>query len=216
MTYTTVIFDMDGTILDTLVDMKESINHALTAEGFPARTLDEVRRFVGNGNHKLAERAVPAGTSDEKIEAVFQGFHAHYKVHCRDHSAPYEGILSLLERLKAAGVHIAVVSNKADYAVQELCDAYFPTIFDAQAGEKEGIRRKPAPDGVLAVMKTLDADPSSTVYIGDSEVDIETAKNAGLPCISVDWGFRTKDFLLAHGAAEIVESVPELKKAIGL
>lgn len=216
MSYTTVIFDMDGTILDTLVDMKESINHALSAEGFPIRTLDEVRRFVGNGNHKLAERAVPQGTPAEKVEAVFQGFHAHYKVHCRDHSAPYEGILPLLSHLKSAGIQIAVVSNKADYAVQELCDAYFKDLFDAKAGEKEGVRRKPAPDGVLSVMKALGADPKKTVYIGDSEVDIETAKNAGLPCISVDWGFRSKDFLLAHGAEKIVETVPELGRVLGV
>lgn len=214
MKYTTVIFDMDGTILDTLVDMKESINHALAAEGFPPRTLDEVRRFVGNGNHKLAERAVPEGTPAETVEAVFRGFHAHYKVHCRDHSAPYAGILPLLECLKKAGIRIAVVSNKADYAVQELCDAYFKGLFDAKAGEKESVRRKPWPDGVLAVMDALHADPAHTVYIGDSEVDIETARNAGLPCISVDWGFRPKDFLLGHGAETIVESVEELEEQL--
>lgn len=214
--YTAVIFDMDGTILDTLEDMKESINAALASEGFPPRTLDEVRRFVGNGNHKLAERAVPKGTPAEQVESVFRGFHHHYKAHSRDHTKPYEGILPLLKRLAAAGVRIAVVSNKADYAVQDLCRAYFPHVFDAQAGEKEGIRRKPYPDGVLAVMKEIGADPSHTVYVGDSEVDIETARNAHLPCISVTWGFRSKEFLLAHGAADMAETMEELGKQLGL
>lgn len=214
--YTTVIFDMDGTILDTLEDMKESINAALTAEGFPPRTLDEVRWFVGNGNHRLAERAVPEGTPADKVEAVFRGFHRHYKAHSRDHTRPYEGILSLLTHLAAAGIRIAVVSNKADYAVQDLCQVYFPHIFEAQAGEKEGIRRKPYPDGVLAVMKEVGADPAHTVYVGDSEVDIETARNAYLPCISVTWGFRSKEFLLAHGAVNMAETVEELGKQLGI
>lgn len=212
--YKTVVFDMDGTILDTLEDMKICINAALAEEGFPERTLDEVRRFVGNGNHKLAERAVPAGTSDEKVEGVFEGFHRQYKVHCGDHTRPYAGVTELIRHLREAGIRTAVVSNKADYGVQALCEEWFPGLFDAQAGEKEGIRRKPASDGVWAVMAEIGARKDSTVYIGDSEVDIETAKNAGLPCISISWGFRDEAFLRQHGASVIVHTMNELESML--
>ncbi len=210
MKYNTVIFDMDGTILDTLADMKESINWALAQGGFPPRSLAEVRRFVGNGNHLLAERAVPQGTPAEKVEEVFQNFHKHYRLHCMDHTRPYEGITSLLQMLRDGGIHTAVVSNKADYAVQELRERFFPGLFDGAVGEREGIRRKPWPDSVFSVMEALGAEKESTVYVGDSEVDIETAEHAGIPCISVDWGFRTKPFLIEHGASVIAETMEEL------
>ncbi len=210
MKYSTVIFDMDGTILDTLLDMKESINWALKEAGFPLRSLEEVRRFVGNGNHLLAERAVPEGAPPEKVEEVFQNFHKHYRLHCMDHTHPYEGIIRLIGALRREGIHTAVVSNKADYAVQELAARFFPGLFDEAVGEKEGIRRKPWPDSVFSVMDALGAGKESTVYVGDSEVDIETAGNAGIPCISVDWGFRTKPFLIAHGASVIAETMDQL------
>lgn len=209
--YKTVVFDMDGTILDTLEDMKICVNKALVEEGFPERTLDEVRRFVGNGNHKLAERAVPEGTDDDKVEAVFQNFHRHYKKHCGDHTRPYSGVIELIRHLREAGIRTAVVSNKADYGVQALCADWFPDLFDGQTGEKEGVRRKPAPDGVWNVMAEVGARKDSTVYIGDSEVDIETARNAGLPCISVSWGFRDENFLKQHGASVIVHTMDELE-----
>lgn len=210
MTYRAVVFDMDGTILDTLEDMKQSVNAALAAEGFPPRTLDEVRHFVGNGNRRLVERAVPEGTEADAVERVFRGFHTQYRVHCMDHARVYPGIPSLLARLRAAGIRTAVVSNKADYAVKLLAERFFPGLLDAAAGEKEGVRRKPAPDGVLAVLAALGVPPAEAVYVGDSEVDIETARNAGLPCLSVTWGFRPEAYLIGKGAERIVRTAEEL------
>ncbi len=177
-----------------------SVNHALRKNNFPERTLDEVRRFVGNGIGLLIRRAVPEGTPQTQIDRVHADFTEHYKAHCADHTRPYPGIPELMKDLKNAGRKIAVVSNKADYAVQELCSQYFPGLIDITVGEREGIRRKPAPDSVLTVMKELAISAEETVYIGDSEVDIETAKNAGLASIIVEWGFRDKEFLSAAGA----------------
>lgn len=211
MKYGTVIFDMDGTILDTLEDMQAAVNAALAEEGFPVRTLDEVRRFVGNGNRLLAARAVPEGAGPDAAERVLRGFHRHYRGHCADHTKAYRGVIPLIERLRAAGVKTAVVSNKADYAVQALAEDYFPGLFDFVTGEREGIRRKPAPDGVLAAMEALGADRTRTVYVGDSEVDLETAANAEIPCIAVYWGFRTKSELLAHGAERMADTAEALE-----
>lgn len=210
MTYRAVVFDMDGTILDTLEDMKRSVNAALAAEGFPPRTLDEVRHFVGNGNRRLVERAVPEGTEADAVERVFRGFHAHYRAYCMDHARVYPGIPALLARLRAAGIRTAVVSNKADYAVKILAERFFPGLLDAATGEKEGVRRKPAPDGVLAVLAALGVPPAEAVYVGDFEVDIETARNAGLPCLSVTWGFRPEAYLIGQGAGRIVRTAEEL------
>lgn len=211
MKYRAVVFDMDGTILNTLDDMAASINAALASEGFPPRTVEDVRRFVGNGNHKLAERAVPAGTDPAAVERVFHAFHEHYRAHCADRTRVYDGIPALLRRLRARGVRTAVVSNKADYAVQALAAQYFPGLFDSAAGETDTVRRKPAPDGVLAVLAALGVAKEDAVYVGDSDVDIETARNAGLPCISVTWGFRPRDFLLAHGARLFADNADELE-----
>ena len=209
MKYRAVLFDMDGTILDTLEDMTDSINAALQEENFPERTLEEVRRFVGNGNRLPV--AVPEGTPEETVERVLQNFHKHYRTLCAVHTRPYEGVTGLLEHLRAAGVRTAVISNKADYAVQALAARYFPGLFDAVAGEKEGIRRKPAPDGVLAALRTLGIDRKDAVYIGDSDVDVETARNAGLSCIAVAWGFRTEDVLRRSGAETVVHTMDELE-----
>ncbi len=211
MKYGTVIFDMDGTILDTLEDMQAAVNAALAEEGFPVRTLDEVRRFVGNGNRLLAARAVPEGAGPDAAERVLRGFHRHYRGHCADHTKAYRGVIPLIENLRAAGVKTAVVSNKADYAVQALAENYFPGLFDFVTGEREGIRRKPAPDGVLAAMEALGADRARTVYVGDSEVDLETAANAEIPCIAVCWGFRTKSELLARGAERMADTAEALE-----
>lgn len=208
--YKLAVFDMDGTILDTLEDLKDSVNYALAKCGYPQRTYDEVRRFVGNGIRKLIERAVPEGVSVSDIDRVHEVFTGHYKVHCADKTKAYDGIKPLLEELRANGVKTAVVSNKADYGVQELCKEYFDGLFDYAVGEREGIRRKPAPDSVNEALRALETDKSEAVYIGDSDVDYETAVNAGLPCISVLWGFRDEEFLRSKGASLFVHEPSEI------
>lgn len=208
--YKLAVFDMDGTILDTLEDLKDSTNFALEKCGYPTRSYDEVRRFVGNGIRKLIERAVPEGLTTEQIDRVHEVFTEHYKVHCADKTKAYDGIKPLLEKLRASGVKTAVVSNKADYGVQELCKEYFDGLFDYAVGEREGIRRKPAPDAVNEALRVLGIDKSEAVYIGDSDVDFETAKNAELPCISVLWGFRDEEFLREKGATLFVRDPAEI------
>lgn len=208
--YKLAVFDMDGTILDTLEDLKDSTNFALEKCGYPTRSYDEVRRFVGNGIRKLIERAVPEGLTVEQIDRVHEVFTEHYKVHCADKTKAYDGIKLLLEKLRASGVKTAVVSNKADYGVQELCKEYFDGLFDYAVGEREGIRRKPAPDAVNEALRVLGIDKSEAVYIGDSDVDFETAKNAELPCISVLWGFRDEEFLREKGATLFVRDPAEI------
>lgn len=208
MKYTTIIFDLDGTLLDTLDDLAAATNYALKANGLPLRTTDEVRRFVGNGIGNLIKRAVPANTSVELQEQVFAAFNKYYKLHSADRTKPYDGIMELLEKLRQQSCQTAIVSNKADYAVQDLAKEYFPGLMDAACGERSGISRKPAPDSVLAIMQQLNADPKTTIYIGDSDVDIATAKNAGIPCIGACWGFRGKEFLLEHGA-ELLADAPQ-------
>lgn len=216
MSYTLAIFDLDGTILDTLDDLNDSLNAALTACGMPGRTREETCRFVGNGIRKLIERAVPTGSTEADVDRLFDAFTSYYKTHSAIRTRPYDGIPEMLQDLRAAGCKLAVVSNKADFAVQDLCAHYYPGLLDAVFGENEkaGIRKKPAPDSVNAVLRKLGIDRSSAVFVGDSDVDIETAKNAGMPCISVDWGFRDTDFLNAHGATCIVSTTDELKAKI--
>lgn len=214
MKYDLLIFDLDGTILDTLEDLKLSTNYALSFHGFPERTLDEVRRFVGNGIGKLIERAVPLGTSPEETQRVLATFKRHYGVHCADHTKPYAGIETFLQALRKKGYQTAVVSNKADFAVQELKEQYFPGLFDFVVGEREGIRRKPCPDSVNEVLKMLGKTKEQAVYIGDSDVDVETAKNAGMPVIGVSWGFRGRKFLEEHGAEWIADTPEDLWKFI--
>lgn len=210
MKYKLAIFDLDGTILNTLDDLADSTNYALRENGLPERTVQEVRCFVGNGIRKLIERAVPAGTQTEQTDRVHESFTAHYKAHCADKTRPYDGVIELLRALRAAGCRTAVVSNKADYGVQTLCQDYFPGLFDMAVGEREGIRKKPSPDSVNEVLQRLCTARADAVYIGDSDVDIETAKNAGLDCISVEWGFRGREFLLEHGAARLVKEPGEI------
>jgi phosphoglycolate phosphatase len=210
MKYKLIIFDLDGTILDTLDDLAGSVNHALTGCGLPERSRDEVRRFTGNGIRNLVERSVPGGTPSDVTDRVFSEFKAYYKEHCADCTKPYDGIPELLHALKGNGCLTAVVSNKADFAVQTLCEDYFKNMFDAVVGEKTGVRKKPAPDTVDAVLSQLHVDRQEAVYIGDSEVDIETAKNASMDCISVDWGFRSHAELIAAGATKIVSSPGEI------
>ena len=214
MKYTIAIFDLDGTILNTLEDLADSTNYALKTCGYPERTRDEVRQFVGNGIRKLMERAVPEGTPVEEIDRVHETFTAHYKVHCADKTRPYDGIMELLQNLKKDGCKLAVVSNKADYGVQELCKQYFDGVFDFAVGEREGIRKKPAPDSVNEVLKTLECSRDRAVYIGDSDVDIQTAANAQMDHIIVEWGFRDIPFLIAKGAKVLVEKPEEILEIV--
>lgn len=214
MRYKVAVFDMDGTILDTLDDLTDSVNYALNDSGFPTHSREEVCHFVGNGIRKLIERAVPKGTEAIEIEQVYEAFRKHYKKHCAEKTKPYPGILSLLKQLKEAGCKIAVVSNKADFAVQELCKVYFYGLFDAAVGEKEGILKKPAPDSVYEVLRRLHVSKEDAVYIGDSDVDIETAQNVGMDEIAVEWGFRSREFLEKKGAKQIVSTPEEIAKAI--
>ena len=211
MRYKYVLFDLDGTILDTLDDLHAAANAALRECGYPERTKDEVRRFVGNGIRKLIERAVPSGTSEEDIVRTHEAFTAYYSVHCKDKTRPYAGIPELVRGLKENGIASAVISNKADYAVKALCEEYFEGLFEFSVGEREGIRKKPAPDSVLEAMRVMGAKSSETVYIGDSDVDIMTAKNAGIDCIGVSYGFRGREFLESHGAEVIADTVEELR-----
>lgn len=208
MKYGVAIFDLDGTLLDTLDDLKNALNFALKSNGFPVRTRDEVRSFVGNGMKKLIERGAGDSATEEKLERLYQFHTSYYSKHSTDMTAPYAGIQELLKKMKAAGVHLAVVSNKDDYAVGPLCEKYFPKIFEVAVGVREGVAKKPAPDTVLEVLKKFGG--ASAVYIGDSEVDIETAKNANIRCISVTWGFRDESDLIKSGATAIAHNTDEL------
>ncbi len=209
--YETIIFDLDGTLLDTLDDLWTAVNASLRKYGLPLRNKEEVRGFVGNGILKLIERSA-GDVSPETLQGVFAEFKSYYGVHCEDKTKPYEGILPLLQALKAQGKRTAVVSNKADFAVKKLSKSYFGELIEEAVGENEemGIRKKPAPDSLLAVMKNLGAKGESTVYVGDSEVDIQTAKNAGVDCISVTWGFKDGEFLLANGATKLVDAPTDI------
>lgn len=208
----TIIFDLDGTLLDTLEDLADSVNYALAKSGFALRTLEEVRGFVGNGVGKLIERALPDGQGNPLYAQVFEDFKAHYSVHCQDKTRPYQGIMELLDELIKAGYRLAIVSNKMDNAVKKLSEEYFAGKIPVAIGECENIRRKPAPDTVYAALKELHATGEQAVYVGDSEVDLQTAAAAEIPCISVDWGFRSKEQLIGAGAAEnhIIHTPDEL------
>ncbi len=209
--YTTYIFDLDGTLLDTLQDLAASTNYALRQYDMPEHPLDDVRRFVGNGVRKLMERAVPDGAENPLFEEVFATFRQHYMLHSLDTTKPYEGIPAVLQELQRRGFRMAVVSNKMMAATQELVAHFFPEI-DVAIGENEaeGIRKKPAPDSVFEALRRLSVDKETAVYVGDSDVDLLTARNSGLPCISVLWGFRDREFLLAHGANLLIERPQEL------
>ena len=204
--YDNYIFDLDGTLLDTLNDLAASTNHALRQHGMPEHTTDEVRRMVGNGVAKLIERAVPQGLDNPDYEQVLADFKTHYSVHSMDTTRPYPGIEELLHTLKQQGKRLAVVSNKFCTATEALCRHFFGDTIEVAIGESERIRKKPAPDAVIEAMRRLDAHKDNTVYVGDSEVDVATAHNSGLPCISVTWGFRDRALLTDHGATTFADS----------
>ncbi len=210
--YSAAIFDLDGTLLDTLDDLAAATNATLAAYGFPVRTREEVRLFVGNGVEKLMERALPDGSSAD-FGALLADFKSRYAACCEDRTRPYPGIPALLAALRDAGIPVAVVSNKFDAAVKALSAAYFGDLIPVAVGERDGVRKKPAPDTVFEALRLLgvpaDGTPSP-VYIGDSDVDIATAAAAGLPCISVTWGFRSRPFLTSHGASTFADSAATL------
>ncbi|OFK22345.1 HAD family hydrolase [Olsenella sp. HMSC062G07] len=214
MAYAAAIFDLDGTLLDTLDDLTSSVNVALGAHGLPPRPRREIRSFLGNGMVRLVHLSVPDGTDAALEAAVLKDFMAHYAEHAAERTAPYPGVVSLLSTLADKGVRCGLVSNKGDFAVQSLVATYFPGLFDACVGERKGVRRKPAPDTVLRVMDELRVAASQTVYVGDSEVDLETARNVGCACIAVSWGFRDRDLLVRQGATTIVDTAEELAGAI--
>ena len=211
MKYDTYIFDLDGTLLDTLQDLATSVNYALCQHAMPEHSLDDIRRFVGNGVRLLMERAVPEGAQNPQFGATFATFRQHYMQHSLDTTRPYDGIPEMLDELKRRGCRMAVVSNKMMAATQELIAHFFPQI-EVAIGEHEaeGIRKKPAPDTVREALRQLGVTTKNAVYVGDSDVDIETAYNSGLPCISVLWGFRDQDFLLSHGATTLISRPEEL------
>lgn len=204
--YDTYIFDLDGTLLNTIDDLAAAVNYALRKHGMPEHTTDEVRRFVGNGVRLLMVRAIPDGEKNPLFEATFRTFREYYMAHSLDRTRPYEGIQELLENLKSQGKRLAVVSNKFYAATQELCQHFFPDTIEVAIGEHEaeGIRKKPAPDTVIEALRQLGVGKENAVYVGDSDVDIATARNSGLPCISVLWGFRDESFLKESGATTFV------------
>lgn len=191
----TVVFDLDGTLLDTLGDLAGSVNYALRKHGLPECSLQEVRSFLGNGIVRLMQGAVKNAVQGAAFEEVFQTFRSHYLEHCLDTTQPYPGILPMMEKLREAGVKMAIVSNKLHPAVQELSRRFFAELVTSAVGESETVRRKPNPDGVLRALKEMGSRPEEAVYVGDSEVDWETARNAGLRCALVCWGFRDEEFL---------------------
>ena len=208
----TVIFDMDGTVLYTLDDLKTATNVILRQYGYPERSLDEVRQFVGNGIRKTIERAVPADVAEnqELIDLMFTDFQKYYDVHCLDETRPYDGILELMDTLKAKGYKMAIVSNKVDTAVKELNQHFFGDRVPVAIGEKPGVKKKPAPDTVFAALEELGSTKEESVYIGDSDVDFNTALNSDMPCISVLWGFRDRDFLERMGASTFAQKPEDI------
>ena len=208
------IFDLDGTLLNTLADLRESTNYALKKFEFPERSMEEIRNFVGNGLRMLIRRAVPNFADEETVDRVLAEMKAHYREHYHDGTVPYDGILPFLRKMKNCGFRMAIVSNKADPMVQLLRTLYFDDLISVAVGELEGVAHKLAPDLVKIAMHRLGCTAENAVYIGDSEVDIETAKNAGLPCMSVGWGFRDEEILHNAGAKTIYHSPAELQEAL--
>lgn len=210
----TLIFDLDGTVLNTLQDLRISVNFALKSNGYPEKSLEGVKKSVGNGLKMLIRRVLPPDADAQAVEKVLAAMKGHYRLHCHDETKPYPGIPALLKRLHTEGYRIALVSNKADAMTKELHRVFFADSIDVAIGETEQIRRKPAPDMVLEALRQLGSEQSDAICIGDSEVDIATARNAGLPCLCVAWGFRSEQELRAAGAERVFQTTNDLYKAI--
>ena len=211
-----VIFDLDGTLLYTLEDLKNSVNFALSKNGFKERSLDEVREFVGNGIENLMRKSAPQNITENDFQKCFEDFKNHYKIHSEDNTKEYDGITDMLKALKENNILLAVVSNKADFAVNTLCKKYFPDLLDCAFGERVGIKRKPSPDSVNEVIKLLNVEKENCFYVGDSDVDVKTAHNANIKCIACTWGFRERNVLEKEKPEYIIDSVNEILKIVGV
>ena len=205
-----VIFVLDGTLLDTLDDLCNSVNYSLRTNNFPERSLAEVRTFVGNGIRLLIERSVPEGTSKELIDKTFECFKTYYAVHCNDKTKTYPGVMDMLKELKKNGYKIAVLSNKAQYAVTKLCDIYFNNLLDDAVGARENVAKKPSPDALYICAENNNINLNNVIYVGDSDVDVATANNAGVKGIAVTWGFRSRELLIKCGAENLADNTDEL------
>lgn len=209
-TYNTVIFDLDGTLLNTLEDLRDSVNVIMESYKWPIHSLEQVRSYVGNGLGKLMECAIPEGKENVQFEEAFGEFKKYYTAHCRIKTKPYDDVLWLIQQLSEKGFQQAIVSNKNDGAVKELNEIYFSKYISVAIGDRPGARRKPAPDSVFTALEQLGSSREEAVYIGDSDVDYATAKNSGLPCILVSWGFRDRKLLDSFGDAQVVDSCQEI------
>lgn len=210
--YEAIIFDLDGTLLDTLEDLKDAVNYALRTLQMPEKTIDEIRSYVGNGIKLLVERSVPNGKNNPNFDKTFELFSEYYAVHSNDKTSVYNGMIPLLNEIKQQGYLTAIVSNKVDQAVQELVTLYFDGLIDIAIGERPNLKRKPAPDMIFKAIEELGISKDKTIFIGDSDVDVQTAQNAGIPCIAVLWGFRTKEILKTQGATLFASKPAEIKQ----
>ena len=214
MKYKAVLYDMDGTVLDTLGDLVNAVNHTLEHFALPLRSEKEIMGFLGNGAKNLITCAAPAGTAEEKIDEMLAFYLPWYNSHCTILTAPYPGIIELMQELRTMGVKQAVISNKQDSAVKPLAAQYFPGLLEFAIGQTETVRKKPSPDAVIAALKELGVDKCDAIYVGDSEVDVQTAINADMDCAAVSYGFRSEEELIAAGAKVICHSVAELREYI--
>ena len=212
MKYKAVLFDMDGTVLDTLGDLAAAVNHTLREFSMPERSITEVAAALSNGAAYLIAHTVPDGTPKELTDKVLAAYAPYYDAHCDILTGPYDGIVPLMEKLRDRGVKLAVISNKQDTAVKPLAEKYFPGLLEIAVGESAEVRRKPNPDAVLAALRHIGVEREDAIYVGDTEVDLQTARNAGMECASVDWGFRTREQLVEIGAEHIFDTVQELEE----
>ena len=212
----TVIFDLDGTLLDTLKDLQNAINYIQDRYGYPLHTMEQVRSHVGNGIPNLVAKSIPEEKENPLFSTILEEYKAYYGAHCNDATRPYPGIMEMLDTLQAEGYRMAIVSNKSDPAVKELNRLYFKDYIEIAIGgnEEAGIRRKPAPDTVFTALEGLGANSDQAVYIGDSEVDILTAQNSGMPCILCEWGFREKSYLISQGGSYFIDQAGQLSAMI--
>ena len=214
MRYNTVIFDLDGTLLNTLDDLADSVNYALSKMNYPPRDKSEIRLFLGNGIRNLMKLSVPDGISDEDFDKVFAIFKEYYNIHNQDKTKPYDGVIRLMHDLKNKGIKMAIVSNKVQSAVDQLREKFFSDVIDIAIGDNPDMKRKPEPDSCFKALELLESATKNAVYVGDSEVDMATAKNAGLDLITVLWGFRDRDFLIENGAKVFAEIPADIEREV--